>query len=1008
MVQLLLLAVLAPGPLLTPTDLRCESLHNPVGIANAQPALSWKLVAPKGAKNVSQTKFRILVSDSVRALAEDRGNLWDSGERTSAETAFLPYSGQALSSRAECWWKVKVWDQNGVPSGWSQPARWSVGLVQPSDWVAEWIGFDEPRKQAQGRDPLEGSKWIWGKKGVKTLTTRRTLTLADAPKSATLHITVDDHFQARVNGATVGASDRAIDSWRKPKSFPIASAFKKGQNVIEIDAEDTGGDAGIVAAIHMVYSTGASEFIRTDKNWEVNSEPATEVANYGSAPWGSPARQPILPPARYLRKNLYLDKKIKRAIVYATAQGIFELNLNGQKVSDEYFMPGWSNYEKRTYVRAYDVTTRLKTGPNAIGAILADGWFSGYVGYGGQRDHYGPNLRFAAQLEVSFADGTQTIVYTDRSWRGSTGPILFSDFLAGESYDARAELTGWDQPSFSDAGWFPVDTGSTFKTTLEPFPGQPVRAIAEFKAKKVTETQPGVYVVDLGQNIAGFARIKVQGKAGQRITLRFAERLNLDGTVYVTNLRGAKATDTYICRGSGTETWSPKFTFHGFQFIEVSGLERAPAPGDIVGVAISSDTPIVGTIETSDPMINQLVSNALWTQRMNFIDIPTDCPQRDERLGWTGDAQAYIRTSAMFADVHPFFSKWLVSLEDSQRADGQFPMVAPLKVAEGDGGPAWADAGVICPWEMYDIYGDKRFLSRHYPSMKKFVEFCRARSTPDLLPPNQFHCFGDWLNINDNTPNEVIYSAYFAGSTRLLAKAATEMGNVADAAEYEALYQQLRKVFQKTYVSPDGRVRGDSQTAYVLALAFDLLDMPQVQMAAGHLVRRIQEKNGHLSTGFVGTRDIMHVLSKIGRNDIAFKLLHNKTFPSWGFTIENGATSIWERWDGWTPDRGFQDPGMNSFAHYAFGAVVGWIFAQPGGITSVEPGFKSVLIAPEMDPNLKWMRTRYDSVRGPITVNWDVRGKSPLLHVEIPPNVGAEVRWQGKTHRIGSGSYDFE
>lgn len=1008
MVQLLFLAVAAPGPLLTPTNLRCEALQDPVGIATSQPALSWKLVAPKGAKNVSQSRYRILVADSERALAEHRGNLWDSGERMSAETTFLPYLGKTLSSRADCWWKVRVWDHNGTPSAWSPPARWSVGLLQPSDWVAEWIGFDEPRRQSQSRDPLDGAKWIWDKKGIKTLTTRRTFTLSESPKSATMHITVDDHFQLRVNGSAVGGSDRSVDSWRKPKSFALASLLIKGQNTIEIEAEDTGGDAGIVAAIQIVHATGATEFIRTDKSWEVNSEPAIEVANYGSAPWGTPARQTILPPARYLRKNFSIDKKVKRAIVYATAQGIFELNINGKKVSDEYFMPGWSSYEKRTYVRAYDVTSRLNQGPNALGAILADGWFSGFVGYGGQRDHYGTKLRFAAQLEVSYADGTQTIVNTDRSWRASTGPILFSDFLAGESYDARAELTGWDQPSFSDAGWFPVDTGSAYKTRLEPFPGQPVRAIAEFKAKKVTEPMPGSYVLDLGQNIAGFARIKIRGEAGQRITLRFAERLNPDGTIYVTNLRGAKATDTYICRGSGIESWSPKFTFHGFQYIEVNGLKKAPAPHDIVGEAVSSDTPIVGSIKTSDPMINQLVSNALWTQRMNFIDIPTDCPQRDERLGWTGDAQAYIRTSAMLADVHPFFSKWLVSLEDSQRKDGQFPMVAPLKVADGDGGPAWADAGVICPWEMYDMYGDKRFLTRHYPSMKKFVEFCRTRSTPDLLPPKQFHCFGDWLNINDNTPNEVIYSAYFAGSTRLLAKAANETGNAAEAIEYEALYQQLRKAFQRAYVSAEGKVRGDSQTGYVLALAFDLLDAPQSQLAADHLVRRIREKNNHLSTGFVGTRDIMHVLSKIGRNDIAFKLLHNTTFPSWGFTIKNGATSIWERWDGWTPDRGFQDPGMNSFAHYAFGAVVGWIFAQPGGITNVEPGFKSVLIAPIVDPNLSWMQTRYDSVRGPISVNWDVRGKSPKLHVEIPPNVRANVRWQGKSHHIGSGSYDFE
>jgi alpha-L-rhamnosidase len=500
--------------------------------------------------------------------------------------------------------------------------------------------------------------------------------------------------------------------------------------------------------------------------------------------------------------------------------------------------------------------------------------------------------------------------------------------------------------------------------------------------------------------MAGYARLKVKGKAGQKIVLRFAERLNPDGTIYVTNLRGARTIDTYICKGGGLETWEPKFTFHGFQYIEVSGLGKKPSADDLVGIAISSATPEVGKIETSDAMLNKLVSNAWWTQKMNFIDVPTDCPKRDERLGWTGDAQAYIRTAAMLSDVQPFFTKWLVSLDDAQRADGQYPMVAPLKVAGDDGGPAWDAAGVICPWTIYEVYGEKDLLARHYPQMKKFVDFYVKRSKPDLTPPDQFHCFGDWLNINDATPPVVIYTAYFAGCARIVSDAARELGNTADYEKYGELYAKVKQTFQKNYVAVDGVVAGNSQCAYVLALAFDLVDGPMRDKVSELLINKIEKSGWHLSTGFVGTRDIMHVLSKIGRNDVAFRLLHNKTFPSWGFTIVNGATSIWERWDGWTPEKGFQDPGMNSFAHYAFGAVVGWMFDQPAGIQESAPGFRAVRIAPQIDPNLTWLRSSYDSVRGKIVSEWSVKDGKLTMKVTVPPNVTGEVVVPGKNARM--------
>ena len=411
----------------------------------------------------------------------------------------------------------------------------------------------------------------------------------------------------------------------------------------------------------------------------------------------------------------------------------------------------------------------------------------------------------------------------------------------------------------------------------------------------------------------------------------------------------------------------------------------------IVGHALSSDTPHVGFFNCSNTMLNKLASNIYWTQRANFIDIPTDCPQRDERLGWTGDAQVYCRTATLNADVQAFFTKWLVDLDDAQRADGQFPMVAPLKVAGDDGGPAWADAGVICPWTMYQVYGDRRLLEKHYPAMTRFIGFCEHRSTPDLLPPQQFHCFGDWLNINAETPKDVIYEAYFARSTSFVAQAAEALGKSDDAAKYHALFDRIKASFNKAFVAADGRIKGNTQTAYVLALAFGLLDAQHQKLAAKYLVADIISRGWHLSTGFIGTKDLMNTLSQVGRNDVAYRLILNDTFPSWGFSIKQGATSIWERWDGWTPEKGFQTPGMNSFAHYSFGAVYQWMVENIGGIRSDGVAYKRITIVPQPGGDLTWADVRYNSIRGEIGSHWQKKDGRFTLDVTIPPNTTATV-----------------
>ena len=700
----------------------------------------------------------------------------------------------------------------------------------------------------------------------------------------------------------------------------------------------------------------------------------------------------LLVPPRFLRKEFRVDKPVKRATLYVSALGNYEMSINGRSVGDDYFAPGWTDYKIRVYYNTYDVTPMVNEGTNAIGGVLADGWYAGHIGWGKKRDHYGKNPRLSGQIVIEHQDGSATVVATDSSWKANTGPMLESDFLAGETYDGRLEMDGWDKAGFDASGWFGVDVTERIAIKVEAYPTAGVKVFQEIKPLSVTEPVKGNFVFDMGTNFAGFARLKVKGKKGTKITLRFGERLKADGTVYTANLRKARVIDTYICKGTGVEIWQPKFTFHGFQYVGMTGFPGKPGKGAITGVELTSATPVAGSFECSDPRLNQLYHNICQTQRANFVDIPTDCPQRDERMGWTGDAQAYIRTACLNTDVQSFFRKWFVALMDTQDKDGDLPKVAPRigKSVGGSGGPAWADAGIICPWAIYEVYGDKTVLEKHYDAMAKFVRF-RERSAPDHLAPKEFHCYGDWLNIEADTPKDVIYTAYTAGDAQIMAKVAAVLGKDKDVEKYNKLYEDIKLAFNKAYVNQDGIIKGNTQTAYILALWFDLVDGAMKEKAARHLIERIKERNWHLSTGFVGTRDLMHVLSKIGRTDVAYRLLFTDTYPSWLFPVKNGATSIWERWNSWTPEKGFGDTGMNSFSHYTYGAVGQWMFENIGGIKSEGPGYKKIVIKPYITDKLSWAKTSYDCIRGTIVSDWSVRDGKFKWSVQIPAGATATV-----------------
>ncbi|MFL5807419.1 MAG: family 78 glycoside hydrolase catalytic domain [Roseiflexaceae bacterium] len=709
-------------------------------------------------------------------------------------------------------------------------------------------------------------------------------------------------------------------------------------------------------------------------------------------------------PAPFLRTQFTIDRPIARARLYATTLGLYEPHLNGQVVGDQVLAPGWTDYATRVRYQAYDVTQLLRTGENVLGAVLGDGWYCGNVAWGG-RQRYGDRPRLLAQLAITFADGSTQTIATGERWKAAFGPILESDMLMGESYDARRELIGWDAPGFDDAGWWPASTFADTGVALVATNGPPIRRQEELRpieVREIPEFMQPRWIFDMGQNMVGWVRLRVSGPAGTTVTLRFAEVLNPDGTLYTTNLRKARNTDHYTLKGDGEEVWEPRFLFHGFRYVELSGFPGRATEDTLLGIVVNSDTPPTGTFECSDPLITQLQHNIVWGQKGNFVDVPTDCPQRDERLGWTGDAQVFIRTAAFNMDVAGFFTKWIQDLEDAQSPEGAYPMFAPNADGGVDGGPAWADAGVICPWTIYLCYGDTRLLAQRYASMQRFVDFLERTSRDGLRNYPEYtgwHGFGDWLALDGSpgrfggTSKELIGTAFFAYSARLLGKIADLLGKHADAERYEALFQSARQAFQQHFVTPSGLLAAQTQTAYVLALHFDLLPEDVRPTAAAELLRDIERRENHLSTGFVGTPYLPFVLTEAGYLDTAYALLRQTTWPSWLYSVTQGATTIWERWDGWTHDKGFQDPGMNSFNHYAYGAIGAWMYAAVAGIDldPQQPGYKHIVMRPRPGGELTSASAELRSIYGPIRSAWVLENGSFDWRITVPANTTATV-----------------
>ena len=728
-----------------------------------------------------------------------------------------------------------------------------------------------------------------------------------------------------------------------------------------------------------------------------------------------------LPPSPYLRRSFETaqERDVERAMLYATALGVYEMRINGKRVGNDYFTPGWTDYHQRVYYNTYDVTDLLEEGKNALGAILADGWYSGYIGYGllvglpNPRGMYGSTPALRAQLEIVYKNGEHQIISTDDRWAATFGPLKEASMLMGTTYDAQDEMPGWDRPDFDAEGWRRARQMQPEHGKLQSYPGVTVQKTETLQPVSIEAREgKGKYIVDLGQNFAGRVRLHVEGRAGKKVVLRYGEMLHPDGSLMTANLRRARATDTYILKGEGAEVFEPKFTYHGFRYVEVSGYPSTLEPSDITGLVMHSATPPTSTLETSNPMVNQLFENITWTQRSNFFEVPTDCPQRDERLGWTGDTQVFAPTATYNADVAAFFTKWLVDLEDAQypRADslqargyekayldpeampeGLYPEYAPHPYVNGTGGaPGWSDAGVIVPYHVHRAYGDTRVIKKHYEGMKRFMDFYARRST-NFLMGGYGNNYGDWLSIGGTTPDSLIATLYYGYDAKLMAEMAAAIGKSKDAEKFSALHDSVQAAFVRRFVSPGGRIEGDTQTSYAMAIAMSLLPKKLEEQAGQRLVKLIEGNDMHLSTGFLGVSYLLEALSQQGYTEVAYKLLTSTEYPSWGYSVANGATTTWERWDSYTKEEGFKNAEMNSFNHYAFGSVAEWMFASMAGIEPLTPGYGKVEVRPEIGGEMRHAKATYQSRRGEIVSAWRRTEEGLRMEVRIPANVEAKV-----------------
>lgn len=1001
--------------------MRVEYLDRPLAVASLQPRFSWWVDDPsEGAK---QSAYRIEVQKSDGSIA------WDSGRRE--ESSQNQIESGKLAPETDYRWRVKLWNGEGTEGEWSDLEPFSTGLDR---WTAKWIGFGMPPitpktshngYHAEITKNQNEQKWVEIDLGSAVPIDKVILHPAQpfdfTPDTRGLMFPLD--FRIEIDGKTVlERKDEPMPTGAVTLAIPATTGRKIRLVCTRLRARETDNYGLALAEMQVgngdeILSTGKKATAKDsleNRDWKLSFLTNGDLRSH-------PIRGLDSLPAVHLRQEFQAPKPIASARLYATALGAYEAYINGKRVGDQILAPEWTDYHTRVQYQAYDVTDLVREGENAIGAILGDGWYAGRLGMaqaldprGFPRAVYGRQTFFSAELRIKYADGTTKVVMTDPEWRTTqNGPVRRSDLLDGELYDANMELPGWDKPGYHESGWAaPMIATPEPNPMVVPQTNEPIRITKRLKPQSRTEPKPGQQVFEMGQNMVGNARLRITAPQGARVTIRYAEMLNEDGTVYTTNLRGAPQIDTFISAGN-PHWFETRFTYHGFRYISVEGAGPMTVD-DVEGGVFHSSSPDNSIFETSNTMVNRLWQNIVWTQRANLMSVPTDCPQRDERLGWMGDILAFGQTSHYIMDMAGFSTKWLVDVRDAQAEDGRYPDFAPHPYGKDrffTGVPGWGDAGVGYAYDLWHNTGDTRLLTEHLDSIGHYLGWVASKNPKFVWENNRHNDYGDWLNgdtlIRDGwprtggeCPKEVFGTLMWFQSAVQASELAKVLGRTADSEKFASMAAAIKEAFAKEYVSADGKIKGDTQAGY--ALAFYLGIVPDSDEMFKHLIASLARVNDHITTGFHSTMPLMKTLTRFGRSDLAYKLLLNRDFPSWGYTIDNGATTIWERWDGYVKGRGFQDPGMNSFNHWALGAVGEWMFETVGGIQLLTPskGGATFLIAPVPGGDLTTAKASLDSAYGRVFCEWKKAGEGYDYTILIPANTTAEVAIPSRERKV--------
>jgi alpha-L-rhamnosidase len=1006
-------------------ELRCEYLDNPQGIDVRQPRLSWILTSDE--RGQRQTAYQVLAASTPEKLAADAGDLWDTGRVESNASIHVRYAGKKLGTHAPCFWKVRVWYKDGAESAWSKAAHWTMGVLEPGDWQAKWIGLEGDGSPKF----LADTNWIWFPEGnavqavpPETRYFRRSFTVPADRKvtKATLRITADDRCTMWLNGREIGSRS----GHQSAKEMDLTHRLADGANLLAVSAKNDGegpNPAGLVAWLQVEFDAGEPLTFVTDEQWTTsNAETpgwtdvgfddsswtaAKKLGPVGMQPWGRVRHaEDRRLPARHVRKEFTLEKDVKRAIVSFSGLGSSELYLNGEKVGDHVLSPAGTQYPKRVIYVTHDVTEQLQRGDNAIGVLLGNGrYYSPRSEVYASMPHYGfPKLLL--RLHVEHPDGTTTTIVSDDSWKlTDDGPIRANNEYDGEEYDARKELAGWAMVDYDDSKWQAAPLAVVPEGEVCAQMQEPIRVTETLKPKSITELKPGVFIVDMGQNLVGWCRIRVKGQAGDEVKLVHAETLQPDGSLYLANIRGAQVTDKYTLHGQEgdadgnvAETWEARFTYHGFRYVEVTGWPGKLTVDDIDGRVVHDDLRTAGKFDSSNALLNRIYQNVVWGTRGNYRSFPTDCPQRDERQGWLGDRGEISRGEMYIYDNAAFYAKWVQDIADSTKESGSVPDVCPAHWPIYSDNVTWPSTTVLLPNSLYRQFADRDVVARHYEPAKRWIDYMQTFVKDGIIDRDQY---GDWcvppedpklIHSQDparQTNKALLATSYLYYDLRIMERFAKMLGKSADAAEFAKRAESLKAAFNAKFLDRErGQYDNGSQTSCVLPLRFGLVPDDMRERVFARLVDKItKETNNHIGTGLIGGQYLNRVLAEGGRSDLAYTIATQEDYPSWGYMIANDATTIWELWNGNTAD-----PAMNSHNHVMLvGDYIIWLYEHLAGIRpdDEQPGFKHLIMRPEPVPGLEWVSAIQRTPYGKVESSWKRTGDRFAWEVTVPVNSAA-------------------